>query len=146
MNTKSLYSSSIDRSKKLVLERRKLEQEYLDKFVLSEYSEIKPITTVLPGKILGVYMMVYLPENKIYYVGNGRIKARINRAKKIFDNLGKILLHPKSASDHCGARKAYKKDSELSNWGITYVEISNRDLREQVEIDLVETIKPPSEE
>jgi hypothetical protein len=100
------------------------------------FSPIIGLSGYIPKDIRGVYKLIYLPDDRIMYIGEGNIKQRIVQHKRIFNNSGnkKIYTSKKGGVqtqvDSAAGRRMWEYDDNLSNWGVSYLKLDLPSLKE----------------
>lgn len=88
------------------------------------FSPVMGITSTIPKDIRGVYTIIYLPDNKVVYVGEGTIRDRVRQHKRIFKNMGKPEEFKFTKVDSAVGRKMWDNDPNLYNWGVSYIKLN----------------------
>jgi hypothetical protein len=88
------------------------------------------------NKKMGVYQLIYKPNNTIMSIGKGMIGDRKSRHKRVFLNKGKPIENDSSTSDSPAGRKMYRHDTNINNWLFSWCEVGNSELALEYEIQL----------
>ena len=94
-----------------------------------KWSDPAPIDSIRIGKGLGVYRIIYKPEEETKSIGQGVVAQRRTRHKGVFKNGGKdiISLSGATSSSQTG-QKMFAYDNNLDNWWMEFCFIPQKAL------------------
>ena len=102
-----------------------------------KWSEYEPMSGIIPGtNVNGVYKILYKPENKVYYIGQGKVGARKSSHCSAFrsgtkkSEIGKV------------SRMMRDKDSNIDNWHFSFCDAHEKTIAASYEARLIALESP----
>ena len=100
-----------------------------------KWSEYQPMSSIIQGTAVhGVYKILYLPENKVYYIGQGKVGSRKAAHKSIFRHGG----NPGDVGE-----LMRNKDSDINNWHFSFCDAHEKRIASSYEARLISLESPP---
>lgn len=121
-----------------VIDDMMLEVEYMldrlrqRKMFPPKWTDYQPIGDPMTGtNVNGVYKILYKPEERVYYIGQGKIGARKTAHNAAFregvaeNEIGKV------------SRCMYEKDPNMDNWHFSFCDAYEKSIASQYEARLI---------
>ena len=148
-DTKSIDIDDLPMYYKAISKKQAELKESLNKLELLKskkpvWSLPKPMESVkVPSGTIGVYKIIYKPDEKVMSIGQGNVGNRRSRHKSVFNNNGKDITHNGgTTSGSVTAQKMYKYDTKLSNWYFSHCNITEKTLANAFEFELQQKLQP----